>query len=390
MPSAQRRIRLTTLGRLTVASAICLLIVSTATVVGRTHPAKGDVEEARRSKAQNERPARAPAHPENEAATPLEITEASVEISAPYETGLKGLRGDKEVTLIDKGEKARRFKLTLKMVNKSDHTIVKFIVRLFNPGFLSDDSILVGSDYSLSHSGPPININPQETFTFTTDLPLADKRNGQELGNHLSGFRVKMAEVTINRGGYQEWVEGGIFGNLLGRAEDMVTVIDCEGGKVFRLVKTRPADEPPTGHTSDGLADKLADRLAAKGILVPTEACWSQIVYKHIDTSETGRLSPDGLQASGGTDLEAPIIFYSQRANYTEEARWHKVEGIVVLAVVFNVSGRITDIRTIAGLPCTLTETAIEAARKIRFQPAVKNGAPVSVRRLLIFSFTLN
>jgi hypothetical protein len=40
-------------------------------------------------------------------------------------------------------------------------------------------------------------------------------------------------------------------------------------------------------------------------------------------------------------------------------------------------------------LPDGLTEKAIEAAKKIRFNPAVKNGAPVSVRGQLEFSFNL-
>src|SRR6266536_2886345 len=51
--------------------------------------------------------------------------------------------------------------------------------------------------------------------------------------------------------------------------------------------------------------------------------------------------------------------------------------------------GSITDIRVIRGLPDGLTEKAIEAAKKIRFNPAVKNGAPVSVRGQLEFSFNL-
>jgi hypothetical protein len=36
-----------------------------------------------------------------------------------------------------------------------------------------------------------------------------------------------------------------------------------------------------------------------------------------------------------------------------------------------------------------LTEKAIEAAKKIRFNPAVKSGTPVSVRGNLEFSFNL-
>jgi len=363
-----------------VASAICLLVVSTAIIVGWTLSASGGVEASGRRKAQGEKPALVQL--ENEADTPLEITEASVEIGAPYETSLKGLKSDgQEVALIDKGEKARRIKLTLKMVNKSNYKVVQFIARLFNPGFLSDDSILIGSNSSFSQPIPHVEIKPQETFAFTTDLPLAARKNGQELANHLSGFRVKIAEAVISKAVDEKWVEGGNFANLLGRAEDAVTVIDCVGGKVFRLVKKRPADEPPTAQPSDNQAPR--------GVLISTESCGTQIVYPRMDTLETGRSSPDVLQASSGKDSETLIILYSERARYSEEARMNKIEGTVVLSVVFNVSGRISDVRTIAGLPYVLTENAIAATLKIRFQPPVKNGAPVSVRGLLTFSFTL-
>jgi TonB family protein len=380
MPSAQRRIRLTTLTRLTVASAICLLVVSTAIIIGRTLSANCGVEASGRLKTQGEKPA--PVQPENEADTPLEIMEASVEIGAPYETSLKGLKSDgQEVALIDKGEKARRVKLTLKMVNKSDYKVVQFLAKLLNPGFLSNESILVGSDSSFSQPIPHIEIKPQETFTFTTDLPLADRKNGQELANHLSGFRVKIAEAVISKVVYKNWVEGGNYSNLLGRAEDTVTVIDCAGGKVFHLVKKRSENEPPTAQPPDNPAPG--------GVLISTESCGTQIVYPRMDTRETGRPAPDGLQAGGGKDSETPIILYSERARYSEEARMNKIEGTVVLSVVFNASGVITEVRTIAGLPYVLTEKAIAAALKIRFQPAVVNGTPVSVRGLLTFSFTL-
>ncbi|HEY6401223.1 MAG TPA: energy transducer TonB [Blastocatellia bacterium] len=84
-----------------------------------------------------------------------------------------------------------------------------------------------------------------------------------------------------------------------------------------------------------------------------------------------------------------PTILYREKARYTEEARQNRVEGTVVLSVVFNVNGAITDIMVVRGLPDALTEKAIEAARKIRFQPAVKDGMPVSVRGSLEFTFNL-
>jgi TonB family protein len=84
-----------------------------------------------------------------------------------------------------------------------------------------------------------------------------------------------------------------------------------------------------------------------------------------------------------------PTILYREKAKYTEEARLHKVEGTVMLTIVFGADGRIHDIRTVRGLPDGLTETSIEAAQKIRFHPAVLNGKPVSVRATLEFSFAL-
>jgi TonB family protein len=84
-----------------------------------------------------------------------------------------------------------------------------------------------------------------------------------------------------------------------------------------------------------------------------------------------------------------PTILYREKAKYTEEARQNKVQGTVVLQVVFQASGAITDVKVIRGLPDGLTEKAIEAAKKIRFNPAVKAGTPVSVRGTLEFTFNL-
>jgi TonB family protein len=89
------------------------------------------------------------------------------------------------------------------------------------------------------------------------------------------------------------------------------------------------------------------------------------------------------------SDKLKPTILYREKAKYTEEARLHKVEGTVVLNIVFGADGRIHDIRTVRGLPDGLTETSIEAAQKIRFQPAILNGKPVSVRATLEFTFNL-
>jgi TonB family protein len=106
--------------------------------------------------------------------------------------------------------------------------------------------------------------------------------------------------------------------------------------------------------------------------------------------------SPGGGLTTGSSNEIAvmsenlkPTILYREKAKYTEDARQHRVEGSVVLNIVFGADGRIHNIRTVRGLPHGLTESAIEAAQKIRFHPAIKNGKPTPVRATLEFSFAL-
>jgi Ca-activated chloride channel family protein len=84
-----------------------------------------------------------------------------------------------------------------------------------------------------------------------------------------------------------------------------------------------------------------------------------------------------------------PTILHKEKPKYTLEAYGHNVQGEVVLSAVFAGDGRITGIRVVCGLPHGLTENAIAAAKKIRFKPAARNGAPVSVRATLIYTFRI-
>jgi TonB family protein len=89
------------------------------------------------------------------------------------------------------------------------------------------------------------------------------------------------------------------------------------------------------------------------------------------------------------TGILKPTILYREKAKYTEIARINLVQGTVVLQVVFAVNGELQNIRVVRGLPDGLTYKAIEAASKIRFSPATRNGEPVSVRGNLEFMFSL-
>jgi TonB family protein len=75
--------------------------------------------------------------------------------------------------------------------------------------------------------------------------------------------------------------------------------------------------------------------------------------------------------------------------SYTDEAKAKGVEGVVVLMAVFSSTGKVTEIRVVSGLPYGLTERAIEAAKKIKFVPAIKDGKYVSMWMQLEYNFNL-
>jgi TonB family protein len=74
---------------------------------------------------------------------------------------------------------------------------------------------------------------------------------------------------------------------------------------------------------------------------------------------------------------------------YTEAARNFQVSGTVVLRAVFSSNGQVTNIRVLNRLPHGLTKRAVEAAREIKFAPAIKDGQPVSQYIQIEYNFNL-
>jgi len=91
---------------------------------------------------------------------------------------------------------------------------------------------------------------------------------------------------------------------------------------------------------------------------------------------------------SRGVDTKA-IILSQPKPSYTDVARQNQVQGVVVLRAVFSSTGYVTNISVIRGLPDGLTERAIDAAKQIKFTPAVKDGHVVSMSIQLEYNFSL-
>jgi TonB family protein len=91
-----------------------------------------------------------------------------------------------------------------------------------------------------------------------------------------------------------------------------------------------------------------------------------------------------------GKEVDTRIrLLKKPEPNYTQTAKGEQIRGTVILKCVFAADGTVTNIRVVQGLPNGLTEKAIEAARKIKFIPATKDGKNVSMWMQLEYNFNL-
>lgn len=74
---------------------------------------------------------------------------------------------------------------------------------------------------------------------------------------------------------------------------------------------------------------------------------------------------------------------------YTDEARKQRIEGEVLIEVVFESSGKIRVLRVVRGLGHGLDEAAVRAAEQIRFKPALRDGQPADSNAVLHIVFQL-
>jgi TonB family protein len=74
---------------------------------------------------------------------------------------------------------------------------------------------------------------------------------------------------------------------------------------------------------------------------------------------------------------------------YTAEARARRIEGNVVLEVIFTADGSVEILRVVRGLGYGLDQEAIDAARRIRFRPERVDGKPVDEHARLQIVFRL-
>ena len=95
-----------------------------------------------------------------------------------------------------------------------------------------------------------------------------------------------------------------------------------------------------------------------------------------------------GLYHIGG-GVQAPIVLVQPDAEFSEEARKAKFSGSVEVYLWVGADGTPSHVRVARGIGMGLDEKAVEAVRKYKFRPAMKDGKPVAVDLYIDVNFQI-
>ncbi len=101
---------------------------------------------------------------------------------------------------------------------------------------------------------------------------------------------------------------------------------------------------------------------------------------------DTNTSSPE-IPLAGKDGVSTPTCQHCPFPGYSREARKKKYQGVVVLSIVVTSEGKVTEIKIIKDPGEGLAEKAVDAVRKWRFKPAMKDGTAVTARVEVEVSF---
>jgi TonB family protein len=112
-------------------------------------------------------------------------------------------------------------------------------------------------------------------------------------------------------------------------------------------------------------------------------------VQQGVFSDEHATAAPQVKKAAAVSNSKPVEVLFKPKPVYTDQARDKKIEGEVLLQVVFAASGEVKVERVVQGLGYGLDESAESAARQIRFHPAQQDGQPVDSTAIVHIVFQL-
>jgi TonB family protein len=199
----------------------------------------------------------------------------------------------------------------------------------------------------------------------------------------LAGSRVLHAQAAASRQANLEQLEAK-FQKQFATIEDL-----------FRYGPAKKVFPPDPRERLRRWQDELAESFARAGATVdeilklhpPDEDHWRELRETMWLYSQPVS-SPESRTVFGSSEVQKQArLLDTPAAAYPDEARAAKAKGEVRLRLVLAADGTVKNIFPMKPLPHGLTDAAMNAARQIKFTPAVRDGRPVSQFATLSYEF---
>lgn len=234
---------------------------------------------------------------------------------------------------------------------------------------------------------PEVKIAPRKVEPLPAELPVMPKPAVRT--NLFSAG--SSAPQTVDRPAQQ--VQTGGFGDPNGLPAKTTQT------RAVNIARVGGFDMP----TGPGYGNGSAGAAGARGV-VASSGFGNGIAVGKSRTTSAAMVQSAGF---GDADVPAPPTVQSRPAvaasanlvpaeiiskpvpAYTAEARAQRIEGEVLLEVVFEASGRLRVLKVVRGLGHGLDDSAVHAAEQIRFKPARKDGQPYDSTAVVHIIFQL-
>jgi len=176
-------------------------------------------------------------------------------------------------------------------------------------------------------------------------------------------------------------------------------VVGVDGAVKLRAV--RPNDGSSYLDSAIG-AVKTSTFLPGKlnGVPVPVEVCLDasfspfrppSTVMMDCDQGGFGSaaFSPNNDPFGLPPGARHPVVIHSVEAEFSDEARRERIEGVVLVTTIVDEQGMPTQIHVVRSAGHGLDENAVAAVSQYRFRPATLDGKPIATRITIEISFRL-
>jgi TonB family protein len=232
----------------------------------------------------------------------------------------------------------------------------------------------------------PVELNPQfeQKVEVQTNQPKRP-RDEVKVGNISSGSAAPATVVApLNK------VQTGGFGDpngIPGKGDpNHATNVNRRGSPAL------PGGDGYGNGTggAKGIRGTIASTGFGNGIATPPPSTKKGTVHQGGFADESVVTEAPKKKVASSESPTTPVdITEKPRPEYTAEGRSMKIEGDVVLDMVFLANGSVQVNRVISGLGHGLDEAAVRAAQQIRFKPAKRDGQPVDFPARVRIEFRL-